>query len=112
MPKKLTDIQFKKQKELFLHSNILEVVESCNKHNCVTPNTKLVIVGTITPPEGAGYFYTAPRNKIYGYLDQAFGDTNLKEKKKMLLQNPHNKQIIQEIKNVLINKKIAFFRCY
>lgn len=85
-----------------------EIVESCNNNNCVTKNTKLIIVGTLTPPEGAGYFYTAPRNKIYGYIDQALGDTNLKEKKKQLLQNPNNEKIIEDIKQQLIKKQIAF----
>ena len=86
-----------------------EFVESCNYNHCVTPQTKLVIVGTITPPAGAGYFYSAPRNKIYGYLDECFFDTNLKELKKKLHADPENrKEIIDEIKNQLVSKKVAF----
>ena len=108
-------LKFVSQKEFELKKVGLEqgyeIVESCNHNNCVTKNTKLIIVGTLTPPEGAGYFYTAPRNKIYGYIDQALGDTNLKEKKKQLLQNPNNEKIIEEIKQQLIKKQIALMIC-
>ena len=86
-----------------------EKAESCNFNHCVTPETKLIIVGTITPPAGAGYFYSAPRNKIYGYLDECFSDTNLKELKKQLHSENSNKtEIVEQIKQQLISKKIAF----
>ncbi len=43
-----------------------EFVENFNKYSCVTPKTRLIIVGTITPPDGMnnGYFYTAPHNSV------------------------------------------------
>ena len=105
MPKIVSLEEFNK---ITLQSN-LEKAESCNFNHCVTPETKLIIVGTITPPAGAGYFYSAPRNKIYGYLDECFSDTSLKELKKQLHSNPENKtQIIDEIKKQLTAKKIAF----
>jgi len=39
---------------------------------------KLLIVGTITPPSGRGYFYTSPSNKMYKRIDLALENgTNL-----------------------------------
>lgn len=87
------------------------VVSSMNAENCVTNDTKLIIVGTITPPNGQnnGYFYTAPRNKLYGYLDEALG-TKLKSKKIALYgaSNKDKQKIIEEIKQELIAHKVAF----
>ena len=83
----------------------MEIVESCNKNNCLNTKTKLVIVGTITPPDGAGYFYTAPRNKIYGYIDYAI-NTNLKELKKQFI----NLKKIKNLKTVPLSKNyIVYF---
>lgn len=62
-------------------SNGFELVESYNKENCVTAKTKIIIVGTITPPKASVYFYTSPYNCIYGYIDNVRG-TNLKDLKK------------------------------
>ena len=88
-----------------------EKVDSCNKENCLTPDTAIVIVGTLTPSGGKGYFYTAPHNKIYAFIDAARG-TNLVAKKKMLQDPAHSdadrQQIIGEIKKELISQKIAF----
>lgn len=86
-----------------------EFTESCNYNHCVTNSTKLIIVGTITPPAGAGYFYSSPFNKIYGYLDECFLDTNLKTLKMKLHNEPENQsKIISEIKNILVSKNVAF----
>ena len=84
----------------------LEVVSSCNLKNCVDENTRLIIVGTITPPEGAGYFYTSPYNKIYGYIDAAL-NTDLKAKKK-ILHETKDLSVINEIIDILKSKGIAF----
>ena len=58
-----------------------------------------------------GYFYTSPRNRIYGYIDAARG-TELVEKKRKLtdirLSRLQNEQIIETIKNELQEQKIAF----
>jgi len=87
----------------------LEFVESCNYNHCVTNETKLIIVGTITPPAGAGYFYSSPKNKIYGYLDESFLDTNLKQLKAKLHSFPEKRnETISQIKQQLLNKKVAF----
>ena len=88
-----------------------ERVESFNADNCVTDKTKLIIVGTITPSDGTkrGYFYTAPRNRIYGYIDAAL-NTCLKEKKDKLSESSSDKKafIVDDIKEELIAHKIAF----
>lgn len=68
-----------------MDKNVYECVSSFNSQHCVMAETKIIIVGTITPPKGTncGYFYIAPRNNIYGYIDAARG-TNLKELKNKL----------------------------
>lgn len=91
-------------------STMLDLATSMNFDHCVTPDTKIIIVGTITPPAGNGYFYTAPRNKIYGYIDAARG-TILKELKNQLKASTSAKSsaaLIKDIKNILMKENIAF----
>lgn len=96
-----------------VEKNIYEEVISFNSQNCMTEDTEIIIVGTITPTEGMrnGYFYTSPRNRIYGYIDAARG-TELVEKKRKLtnirLSRLQKEQIIETIKNELQEQKIAF----
>ena len=82
-----------------------------NCENCTTKDTKLIVVGTITPPDGQnnGYFYTAPRNRLYGYLDEELG-TKLKPKKLALCgaSDENKRKIIEEIKQELIANHVAF----
>lgn len=87
--------------------NKFELAENFNSQHCVTPTTKLVVVGTITPPAGNGYFYTSPANKIYGYIDEALSQTNLKDLKKELHKS-FKQSIVVQIKNELMSKNIAF----
>lgn len=86
-----------------------DLAESFNREHCITPETRLVIVGTITPTAGTtnGYFYTAPRNRIYGYIDQAIA-TNLKERKKELQSAENKGEIVADIIKVLKENRIAF----
>lgn len=98
--------------------NDLEVAQSLNGQTCLTKDTKLVIVGTITPIKGMkhGYFYTSSgRNKVYKTLDDYFKPkctrSSLVEQKKSLksASNDVEKQkIIDEIKEILKKYKIAF----
>ena len=93
-----------------IDQTVYEKVNSFNGINCILPNTEIIIVGTITPSGGNGYFYTAPRNRIYGYIDAARG-TKLKEKKEALQKTTDTKQRqlnIDDIKTELNNQKIAF----
>lgn len=65
--------------------------------------TKYLIVGTITPKEGRdnGYFYCSNKNNQYHLIDLAFSDgKSLEEAKK--------ESKINEIKSILIQRKIAF----
>lgn len=96
-----------------VEKNIYEEVTSLNCQNCLMDDTEIIIVGTITPTEGMrnGYFYTSPRNRIYGYIDAARG-TGLLEKKRKLtdigLSRLQKEQIIESIKDELKEQKIAF----
>lgn len=83
--------------------------ENFNKNHCITPNTRLVVVGTITPPAGNGYFYTSPANKIYGYLDETLNQKTLKALKMELIDRKNEKNpIILQIKENLIKNRIGF----
>ena len=39
-------------------------------------NAKIIIVGSITPWNGKGWFYTAPKTKLYKILDQVIPNAN------------------------------------
>lgn len=93
-----------KFKELF------ECAESLNKEHCINENTKLIIVGTITPPKGMenGYFYTAPDNNIYDYIDEALGINMFSELKTKLKNSDEKGSVIEEIKKELKRYNIAF----
>lgn len=83
--------------------------ESHNANNVLCSDTKLVIIGTITP-KNFDYFYCSPRNRIFGYIDEVVG-SNLKELKIKLnaSKNESDKQkIIVDIKKFLTDNKIAF----
>ena len=81
-----------------------EMVKSLNQSHCVTSETKIIIVGTITPPKACGYFYTSPYNCIYGYIDSVRG-TDLCGLKKKLKSNV---AIKANIISLLEKEKIAF----
>lgn len=53
--------------------------ESMNKYhinNNLINHPKLLIVGTLTPPQGKGYHYTSNGNKMYKYLDCGLRNEN------------------------------------
>ena len=89
--------------------------ESHNSDNCLDADTKLVIIGTITP-KNFDYFYCAPRNKIFGYIDEIC-KTNLKQLKEKLNSSNNlteKQKIVSEIIDILKENKIAFidtFKC-
>jgi hypothetical protein len=76
-----------------------ECKSSFNKKSTIGRKTRLLIVGTVTPPN-AIYFYCSPRNRIYGYIDEVFNDTNL-------VGHKTDSSCIG-IKKILSNKSIAF----
>lgn len=114
MPKQIEEIQFSnisKQKPNEL------VTKSFNSQTTLDDDTRLVIVGTLTPP-CTRYFYCAPRNRIFGYIDEALEElgyneeVKLKELKKGLSNSSLPKNIVDEkveaIKTILRKHKIAF----
>ncbi|HAS55721.1 MAG TPA: hypothetical protein DEF61_00450 [Firmicutes bacterium] len=101
------------------------LANSFNKNSTISKNTKLVIVGTLTPPDTA-YFYCSFYNRIYGYIDEAINNLGrnnaitLKELK-IGLAKVHNKRTninlceknkvekkVNLIKEILSKNKIAF----
>ena len=95
------------------HSSKAEYIKSFNNNTTLDADTKYLIVGTLTPPDGRnpqnhnyGYFYCSDINKMYEFIDNALG-TNLVELKNKY-RDGWGKEAKEDIKRVLINKKIAF----
>lgn len=96
----------------------IEKADSFNNYSTIDEQeTKLVIVGTITPWNGKnlGYFYTSGRNKVYRILDDFFNLSgtqdsfvNLKKKLKATNNNSKKADIVNLVKENLKNRKIAF----
>ena len=96
---------------------------SFNQKTTLNEETKLVIVGTITPPN-TKYFYCSYYNRIYGYIDEALQLSGPEDSLKMLkfgLSEVNNNRIaidllndtiiesrVDKIKSILKAKKIAF----
>ena len=96
---------------------------SFNQETTLNEETKLVIVGTITPPN-TKYFYCSYYNFIYGYIDEALklsGSENSLKKLKYGLSKVDNHRIriellspteiksrVDKIKSILKTNKIAF----
>lgn len=93
-----------------------ELCSSFNAKNAITSKTKVIIVGTLTPPAGRknGYFYSAPKNCVYKLLDNFFkiknNNTNFVQYKENLINaiNAQKGIYIKQIKNELKNNSIAF----
>lgn len=75
-----------------------------NDYHLINETTKVVIVGTITSPQGRGmnkdFYYMSPYNPMYRILDAYFKTTSFVKNKKM----GNIDQIIKELKE----KRIAF----
>ena len=91
--------------------------KSHNDKSELSDSTKLVIVGTLTPPN-TKYFYCSHSNRIYGYLDEALKneDKTLKGLKEGLssyeghpvLSGNEIDRKIEKIKEILVSNHIAF----
>ena len=125
MPKKLCNKELYFQFANFNTSDKekFSLESSFNQETTLNEETKLVIVGTITPPN-TKYFYCSYYNFIYGYIDEAlklsgtesslkklkYGLSKVDNKKiKIELLNPADiKSRVDEIKSILKRNKIAF----
>lgn len=70
----------KKEYDNYSKTRGYEKAESKNgkfKNFCVNNKTKLIIVGTMTPPKGYGFYYTT-NSKMYKYIDAATKTTDLR----------------------------------
>lgn len=107
--------EMKKIPSLDNNYNNYERVDSFNNESNIDKNTKYVIVGTLTPPEGRkrGFFYTSSNNKVFGLIDEYIikcdpNEDSLVVRKNILKNSNNQKEIINEIKTILNNYKIAF----
>lgn len=86
---------------------------SFNHNTNLSDNTKIVIVGTLTPKRGReiGFYYSSPTNHMLDILDTYFLEkhinTNLKTIKNKLIKNPKSGEIIEELKSELNRLNIA-----
>ena len=98
-----------------------EYVESLNQETTFDNDTKLLIVGTLTPPKGKEkYFYSTTSNSIYGLIDEALNNGGKLENLKRQFKDYNdscsnknevdsdNKVVRDKIKEYLKDNKIAF----
>ena len=125
MPKKLSKEELDSKFAKLNVGNKKEFSLDCsfNKETTLNEETKLVIVGTITPPN-TKYFYCSYYNRIYGYIDDALQLSGPEDSLKMLklgLSEVNNRRIaidllndteiksrVEKIKSILKVNKIAF----
>ena len=94
--------------------NIPNGFDLCRSFNCnhaIDSNTKLIIVGTLTPPEGRknGYYYSAGMNGVYSLLDNYLADkSNFLNLKNKLIASSNKAQCVDNIINELKKFNIAF----
>ena len=106
--------------------NNREIVKSFNDETTLSKETRLLIIGTLTPPK-TNYFYCSCYNRIYGYIDEALkqlgksGEQTLKELKRgfqrvrnnvvkiKLLTKVEIKRKKDKIKEILRQNGIAFY---
>ena len=67
---------------------------SFNKdYHLVNPNTKVIIVGTITPPKGrlvnGGFYYMSEQNRMYDILDAYYKAVNKSSSFKTSINSPN-----------------------
>ena len=96
-----------------------KLVKSLNNLSCFTKETRILIVGTLTPPEGMahGYFYSSSGNAVYGKLSKCFCEKSADHssfaylKKKLICEVDwcEKMRIIQQINDKLEEHKMAFF---
>lgn len=90
-----------------------ELCTSFNQNSNFNENTKVIIVGTLTPKKGRdnGYFYSSPSNRMLEILDAYFlsknRPSNLLSIKNELIKNPKDTAIIEELKSELSKNNIA-----
>lgn len=100
-------------KQSFVPKNY-EICTSFNNISNFDENTKIIIVGTLTPKKGRnnGYFYSSPTNRMLEILDTYFLSKNKQSQllaiKNQLMKNPQDESIIEELKNELAKNNIAF----
>lgn len=86
-----------------------EIAESFNRETTLDDNTKLLIVGTLTPPKGKGKYFYSTRKTIYECIDKALNNDNkliiLKNKFKNYNDSNSNKDEV-DLNNEIVRNKI------
>ena len=96
-----------------------EWAKSFNDESTLDENTKYLIIGTLTPPQGRGkcnnssflgYFYCSDKNDMFEFIDKAFPNRSIKlvELKRQFKDNNWDPLYKEEIKKELKERKIAF----
>lgn len=91
--------------------NGYEYASSFNSETTYSTDTKYLIVGILTPPNGRknGYFYTSFQNRLFCIIDACYDDgMSLCTIKNKLEMNPKDHKLICNLKDILNKRKIAF----
>ena len=98
------DIDTSKFEKIMSHNNI-------DFNQKLVQSAKIIIIGTLTPPEGMenGYYYSSSKNKVFGILDRCLNlDGTFVELKKQLALNKQSRSVVKEIEKQLHNNNLAF----
>lgn len=94
-----------------LENNMEYVEGNFNENSTIDDDTKILILGTITSQKGMknGYFYTSDRNTLYDILDKVYDIDKFSSLKKKIIEEKDEKdKPIEEMREALKDKKIAF----
>ena len=96
-----------------LENNMEYVEKNFNENSTIDDDTKILILGTITSQKGMknGYFYTSDRNTLYDILDKVYDSDKFSSLKKKIIEakdEKEKKEFINEMREALKDKKIAF----
>ena len=96
-----------------LENNMEYVEKNFNEKSTIDNETEILILGTITSQKGMehGYFYTSGKNTLYEILDKVYGSDNFSSLKKKIIEakdEKEKKEFINEMREALKDKKIAF----
>ena len=62
--------ELKEEQKLGKHLDLAEASSHNDDETAIDKDTRLIIVGSITPPKGEDYYYTSKENNLYGFIDE------------------------------------------
>ena len=86
----------------------LEIFGNKNGVSSFDEDTEILIIGTYIPHELPYFYFGKQSNRIYGSIIDVARKTNFKQRRKAILDNQDDSQLISQFINELKKEKIAF----